>query len=52
MQINVDDELAYIIDQMNKDLTTNKAIRNYAKAYIGVKPQDVEEWKKHYEKKY
>jgi hypothetical protein len=36
VSINVDDELAEIIRSMKKDPGTDKAIRGYAKAYLGM----------------
>jgi hypothetical protein len=36
VSINVDDELAEIIRAMKKDPGTDKAIRGYAKAYLGM----------------
>jgi len=45
--VDVDSELARIIEAMSKDPMTNKAIRNYAKAFIGY---DDEDWFKRYKK--
>jgi len=47
--VDVDPELAHIIEEMKKDSMTNKAIRNYAKAFIGYEDED---WFKRYRKTY
>jgi len=45
--VEVDPELARIIEAMRKDPMTDKAIRNYARAFIGY---DDEDWFKRYKK--
>ena len=47
--IDVDPELAHIIAEMRKDTMTDKAIRNYAKAFIGYENED---WFKKYRRAY
>lgn len=37
VHITVDEELAEIIKEMKKDPDTDKAIRGYAKAFLGMK---------------
>jgi len=36
VQITVDEDLAQIIKEMKKDAFTDKAIRGYAKAFLGM----------------
>lgn len=47
--VKVDPELAYIIEEMKKDPTVNKAIRRYARAFIGYDDTWMERYKKEYE---
>lgn len=47
--IDVDPELARIIEEMRKDAMTDKAIRNYARAFIGYEDED---WFKKYRRAY
>ena len=47
--VDVDPELAHIIEEMRKDPMTDKAIRNYARAFIGYKDED---WFKKYRRAY
>lgn len=49
VNVEVDAELARIIEEMKKDSMTNKAIRNYAKAFIGY---EEEPWYKRYLREY
>ncbi len=49
VNIEVDPELARIIEEMKKDAMTNKAIRNYARAFIGYVDED---WFKNYRRAY
>ncbi len=46
MQVDVDAELAYIISQMAANAMVNKALRNYARAFIGYSTEDVNSWSK------
>lgn len=47
--VEVDPELAHIIEEMRKDAMTDKAIRNYARAFIGYEDED---WFKKYRRAY
>lgn len=47
--VDVDPELARIIETMKSDTMTDRAIRNYAKAFIG--PDD-KDWSEKYKKRY
>lgn len=47
--VDVDAELAHIIAEMGKDAMTDRAIRNYAKAFIGYEDED---WFKKYRRAY
>ena len=47
--VEVDPELARIIEEMRKDAMTDKAIRNYARAFIGYVDED---WFKAYRRAY
>lgn len=49
VNVEVDRELARIIEEMRKDAMTDKAIRNYAKAFIGYEDED---WFKKYRRAY
>jgi len=40
LTVEVDPELAHIIEAMRKNAMTDKAIRNYAKAFIGYEDED------------
>ena len=40
VNVEVDPELARIIEAMRKDAMTDKAIRNYARAFIGYEGED------------
>ena len=47
--IDVDPELARIIKEMREDDMTDRAIRNYARAFIGYEDED---WFKKYRRAY
>ena len=47
--VDVDPELARIIEEMRKDNMTDRAIRNYARAFIGYEDED---WFKKYRRAY
>ena len=47
--VEVDPELARIIEAMRKDAMTDKAIRNYSRAFIGYEDED---WFKKYRRAY
>jgi hypothetical protein len=47
--VDVDPELANIIEEMRKDPMTDKAIRNYARAFIGTGDKD---WTEKYRERY
>jgi len=47
--VDVDPELARIIEAMRKDAITDKAIRNYARAFIGPTDKD---WSEKYKERY
>ena len=49
VKVEVDPELAYIIEQMREDDMTNRAIRNYARAFLGYEDED---WAERYKKRY
>lgn len=47
--VDVDPELARIIEAMRTDVMTDKAIRNYARAFIG---HDDKDWSEKYKERY
>lgn len=49
VKVDVDPELAVIIEEMRKDPMTDKAIRNYARAFISTGDTD---WSKKYKERY
>ena len=46
VRVEVDPELAYIIEEMRRDQMTDRAIRNYARAFLGFREED---WSQRYE---
>lgn len=47
--VEVDPELVHIIEEMRKSSMVDKAIRNYARAFIGYEDED---WFKKYRERY
>lgn len=49
VKVDVDPEIAHIIREMKRDDMTDRAIRNYARAFIGYTDMD---WEKKYGERY